>query len=143
MSINNSENIVKKRLEKEGYDLIKSTIKGHPDFRVFHKDKKEFFLLEIKTKPISFTKNQKIVFQEILDPIYLAILDENKIIFSNFKTKEQLFILDIDIPQKLKPNISCNKCNYKWFTTSKAHFVSCPNCLAKIKVNFNYISHDK
>ena len=31
--------------------------------------------------------------------------------------------------------MKCHKCGYKWFTKSERMFVSCPNCLSKVKRN--------
>ena len=45
MTINNSENIVKKDLENRNYNVIKNNKIGYPDFSVFNIENKKMFLI--------------------------------------------------------------------------------------------------
>lgn len=52
-----------------------------------------------------------------------------------FYNDKKIFIEVYTYPPRihLEPaNITCYKCNYKWYTRSKKKWVSCPNCMSKI-----------
>ena len=135
MGINKTENIVKKELIDRGYDVIRNNNVGYPDFKVYHKDKKEFFYLEVKTEPIVYSFSQKSIFKVIQDKIVIALVKDKIIEFTNYKTKEKLFDIEIKSRVKAKPNTKCLNCNYEWYTTSEKIYVNCPSCRTAVKIN--------
>jgi hypothetical protein len=134
MGLNYSENIVKKDLEKKGYDVIITNQDGMPDFRVFNFNTKDSGYIEVKQEPVVFTDLQKVKFQKLKDKIYIALVKSGEIIYYNYLTKEEIWRSTYF--RKIKPisNIVCKKCKYSWFTTSKNWYVSCPRCLTKVKI---------
>ena len=134
MGINWSEHIVKKDMERKGYEVVKTTHKGEPDFKSFNFETKDCFYLEVKTKPIHYTKEQLDNFKKIEQKIIIAVVDNGWIYYLDYKTKEKLMESTYGNKEKQAPNIQCKKCKYEWYTTSKYLYVSCPNCLNKVKI---------
>ena len=60
-------------------------------------------------------------------------MKNNKIIYKDYKSNKILFESENIIKEKILPNINCKKCKYSWHTTSIAKFVSCPDCLNKVR----------
>jgi len=134
MSLTKNEKIVKDDMEKRGFDIVRCTQKGYPDFKAFNLKMKDFFYLEVKSTIPYFSFLQYKNFHNIKEKIILALVSNKDIKYISYKTHKLMFrTIRKDYKVKIEPNIKCKNCNYEWYTTSKLLTVSCPSCGSKNK----------
>lgn len=134
MGLTYSEGIVKRDLESKGYDVIKVDKKGHPDFKIFDFEKNISMYVEVKRIESNILTDDQIkTFKTLKKTILIAVVKKGIIIYSDFVTKHKIMESIYNKDLMKIPNITCPKCNYKWLTSSKAKYVSCPSCLSKVE----------
>ena len=118
---------------KKGDFIVFEFNKFYSALCVFNIENKKMFFVEVKLENEIYTYQQKNVFDLLKSKIIIALMKNNKIIYKDYKSNKILFESENIIKEKILPNINCKKCKYSWHTTSIAKFVSCPDCLNKVR----------
>lgn len=136
MSINYYEGIVLQDLNSRGFDLIKTNGGGFPDFKVIEFIKKKSFFVEVKSIGSVISKNQKMMFDKLLEDfnIYIATVGGGVIEYRDYKKDTIWLKSKYGIRGNIiKKNINCKFCNHNWNTSSTRIWVTCPNCRLNVK----------
>jgi len=136
--MNRREKIVKIDLEKKGFGVLLSELRGYPDFKCINFDTGERFYLEVKAPLHDLTNDQVKIVKELISKgfeVRLAKVDLNNSIIEYYKLDENMgrkFIERVIIPKPtgtLKPTevTKCPYCSFEWETRIPSP-KSCPRC---------------